>query len=69
MSGPLPFSSEVDPITNPKRQLNADGSVEFACMECGAYVFCAVDDGFELPVCKECRWFGERPQIKRPAGA
>jgi len=29
-------------------------------------VFCAVDDGFEFPVCMECRWFGERPQIKRP---
>jgi hypothetical protein len=49
----------------PKRQLNADGSVEFVCTDCGADVFCAVDDGFDFPVCFECRFFGERPQLQR----
>ncbi len=60
----LPFSAE--PIPLPKRQINADGSVEFRCEGCGYYVFCSVDDGFDFPACLECRWFGERPQIKRP---
>lgn len=50
----------------PPRQVNADGSVEFTCQGCGQDVFCAVDDGFEFPACMECRWFGERPNIKRP---
>ena len=60
----LPFSTEVE---TPKRQINADGSVEFRCEGCGEQVFCAVDDGFEFPACLECRWFGERPQIARTA--
>lgn len=49
-------SVSIEPV--PKRQLNADGSVEFVCAGCGSQVFCAVDDGFELPVCNECRFFG-----------
>ncbi len=59
----LPFTADALP---PVRQKNADGSIEFFCNDCGLHVFCAVDDGFEFPVCMECRWFGERPQIKRP---
>jgi hypothetical protein len=59
---PLPFPTDV---AIPKRQINADGSVEFRCQGCGMDVFCAVDDGFEFPACMECRWFGERPQIPR----
>jgi hypothetical protein len=61
---PLPFSAAI--VVAPKRQINADGSVEFVCTDCRMNVLCAVDDGFEFPVCMECRWFGERPQIKRP---
>lgn len=46
------------------RQKNADGSVQFTCSECGNDVFQAVDDGFDFPVCVECRWFGERPWMR-----
>lgn len=63
---PLPFSA--DPVEPPKRQINADGSVEFRCEGCGMDVFCAVDDGFEFPACLNCRWFGEHPHINRPEG-
>jgi hypothetical protein len=59
----LPFSTE---FVMPKRQINADGSVEFRCEGCGMDVFCAVDDGFEFPACMDCRWFGEHPQVRRP---
>ena len=47
---PLPFSTDA---VTPKRQVNADGSVEFRCEGCGVDVFCAVDDGFEFPACLE----------------
>lgn len=59
----LPFCPEA---TAPKRHKNADGSIEFVCTGCGMNVFCAVDDGFEFPVCMECCFFGEHPQLKRP---
>lgn len=42
---------------------NLDGSREFTCSECGSRVLQAVSDGFDFPVCFECRWFEERPQI------
>lgn len=61
---PLPFSA--DHVDLPKRQINADGSVEFRCEGCGMDVFCAVDDGFEFPACMECRFYGERPRVQRP---
>lgn len=51
------------------RQVQPDGSVEFICSECESHVFCAVDDGFDFPICMECRWFGERPQVPRQRGS
>jgi hypothetical protein len=65
MTKPLPFSCEVAPI--PPRQVNADGSIEFTCQGCGYRVFMSVDDGFDFPACIECRFYGERPFIKREA--
>jgi hypothetical protein len=58
--------SPSDEVALPKRQINADGSVQFRCVGCDFYVVCSVDDGFDFPACVECRWFGERPHIKRP---
>lgn len=49
------------------RRTMPDGSVEFTCTECKYDVYMAVDDGFDTPVCLTCRWFGERPQIPKPA--
>lgn len=48
---------------------NPDGSREFVCSECDAPVLQAVSDGFDFPVCKVCRWFGERPQIPKEVRA
>jgi len=60
---PLPFSAEVQPADVILQR--PDGGVEFACTECGCYVLSAIQlDGFA--VCTSCRYFGERPQIRRP---
>lgn len=46
-----------------------DGHVEFDCTECKMHVMCAVDDGFDFPVCAMCRWLGERPWLDEAAKA